>query len=90
MSDSTLPTIGKLISDREVYDRGLSLLSRADSSLKAIEEITGRVNQGEGTLGKAINEKELYDRMNKMVDSVEQLVSDIKKNPGRYVKFSLF
>jgi phospholipid/cholesterol/gamma-HCH transport system substrate-binding protein len=83
-------TIGQLIGSRELYDKGLSLLSRADNSVKAIEEIVGRVNQGEGSLGKAINEQELYERLNKMVDSVDLLVNDIKKNPGRYVKFSLF
>jgi phospholipid/cholesterol/gamma-HCH transport system substrate-binding protein len=83
-------TIGMLVSDRELYDRGLSLINRADSSIKAIEEITGRINSGRGTLGKTINEKELYERVNRMVDSVELLINDIKQNPGRYVKFSLF
>lgn len=83
-------TLGKLIGDRELYDKGLSLLTRADDSVKAIEEIAARVKSGEGTLGKTINEKELYERMNRMVDSVDLLVGDIKKNPGRYVKFSLF
>lgn len=83
-------TFGMLINDREIYDKGLSLLTRADNSVKAIEEITARVNNGEGTLGKAINEKELYEKMDKMVDSVNLLVNDIKKNPTRYLKFSLF
>lgn len=83
-------TLGMLINDREFYDKGLSLLTRADNSVKAIEEITGRINNGGGTLGKAINERELYDRLNRMVDSVEVLVTDIKQNPGRYIKFSLF
>jgi phospholipid/cholesterol/gamma-HCH transport system substrate-binding protein len=83
-------SLGMLISDREMYDKGLSMITRADNSVKAIEEITGRINNGNGTLGKAINEKELYERMNRMVDSVELLVNDIKKNPNRYVKFSIF
>ena len=87
---SSESTIGKLIGDREFYDKGVSLLTRADSSVKAIEEITARVNNGNGTLGKAINDKELYERMNRMVDSVDLLINDIKKNPGRYVKFSVF
>ncbi len=83
-------TLGMLINDREMYDKGLSLVTRADNSVKAIEEITNRINNGNGTLGKAINEKELYERLNHMVDSVELLVQDIKKNPGRYVKISIF
>ena len=83
-------TLGMLINDREFYDKGISLLNRADNSVKSVEEITARVNRGEGTLGKAINDKELYERMNKMVDSMNLLMTDIKSNPGRYVKFSLF
>ena len=59
-------TIGRLIGSRDIYDKGLSLLTRADNSVKAIEEITSRVNNGDGTLGKAINEKELYERLNPM------------------------
>jgi phospholipid/cholesterol/gamma-HCH transport system substrate-binding protein len=83
-------TLGMLINNREFYDKGLSLLTRADNSVKSIEEITDRINGGSGSLGKAINEKELYERMNRMVDSVQSLVTDIKQNPSRYVKFSLF
>jgi len=83
-------TFGMLINDREFYDKGISLLTRADKSVKAIEEITSHVNNSDGTLGKAINDRELYEKMNKMVDSVNLLVNDINKNPGRYVKFSLF
>ena len=43
-------SIGMLISDREMYDKGLSMLTRADNSIKAIEEISGRINNGNGTL----------------------------------------
>ena len=31
-------TLGLLINDREFYDKGLSLLTRADNSVKSIEE----------------------------------------------------
>ena len=52
--------------------------------------MTARINRGEGTAGKLVSDKELYDKMNRMVNSVDELVNDIKKNPGRYVKFSVF
>lgn len=83
-------TIGKLLSEREFYDRGMSLIERADKAVGSFEEIANRVNRGEGTAGRLVTEKELYDRMNRMVDSVDALVKDIKENPKRYVKFSLF
>ncbi len=83
-------SIGLLLSDRKLYDKGNDLLTRADNSLKAVEEVATRVNRGEGTAGKLVSDKELYNKMDKMVNSVDELVNDIKANPGRYVKFSLF
>ena len=83
-------TIGKLIGDREFYDKGMSVLTRADNSVNALEEITSRIKNGEGTLGKAVNDKELYEKLSRMVEDVDLLVRDIKLNPGRYVKLSLF
>lgn len=83
-------TIGMLLNDKELYDKGLSLLTRADNSMKDLETVTARLKSGEGTAGKLISEKELYDKLNKTMDALDALVVDIKKNPGRYVKLSLF
>ena len=83
-------TIGMLIGDREFYDKGLSLLTRADASTRNFEQLVERISRGEGTAGKIVSGGELYDKMNKVVDDVNLLVNDIKKNPGRYLKFSLF
>jgi phospholipid/cholesterol/gamma-HCH transport system substrate-binding protein len=83
-------TIGKLLGDREFYDKGMALLERADNSVKAFAEIAERVNRGEGSAGKLITEQELYNRLNTMVENMNALVNDIKENPKRYLKFSLF
>jgi phospholipid/cholesterol/gamma-HCH transport system substrate-binding protein len=83
-------SIGKFITDREFYDKGITLLDRADKSMKALEEITNRVNNGQGTAGKLISDKELYDKLERVVTDLDTLVKDIKENPKKYVKFSLF
>jgi phospholipid/cholesterol/gamma-HCH transport system substrate-binding protein len=83
-------TIGKFVTDREFYDKGIALLDRADNSMKSLEEITGRINSGQGTAGKLISDKELYDRMERVITDLDLLVKDIKENPKKYVKFSLF
>lgn len=83
-------TLGMLLNDKELYEKGLSLISRADQAMQEMEQVTARLKGGEGTAGKLINEKELYEKLNRTVESLDALVSDIKKNPGRYVKFSLF
>jgi phospholipid/cholesterol/gamma-HCH transport system substrate-binding protein len=68
----------------------MALIDRADQSVKAFEEIAAKVNRGEGTAGKLITEKEMYERMEQMLVDVDLLVKDIKENPKKYVKFSLF
>lgn len=83
-------TIGMLLNDKELYEKGLSLLTRADNSMKDLETATAKLRTGESTAGKLINDTELYEKLNKTVDALDALVVDIKKNPGRYVKLSLF
>jgi len=83
-------TMGKLLTDKELYDRGVTLLTRADSAVKAFEEIGSRLHGTEGTAGKVLNDQEAYNRMIVMLDSIDALIKDIRENPGRYVKLSLF
>lgn len=83
-------TIGKLITDREVYDRGVRLMERSERSLAALEETVTALNRGEGTAGKLVRERELYDRMNRAAEDFDALVKDIKANPRRYIKLSIF
>lgn len=87
---STDGTIGKLIADKEIYDKGLSLINRMEASMKSLEEVLSSVNSGKGTAGKLVQERELYDRMNKAVDDLDLLVTDVKENPRKYIKFSVF
>jgi phospholipid/cholesterol/gamma-HCH transport system substrate-binding protein len=68
----------------------MDLMKRADNSVKSFEDIMARVNRGEGTAGKLLSDKEAYAKLNAMIDNVNALVKDIKENPKRYVKFSLF
>jgi len=79
-----------LINDREFYDKGLSLLTRADNSVRSIEEVTAGIKRGEGTAGRLVTDKELYERMNRMVENLDALVNDFKEHPRKYIKFSLF
>ncbi len=87
---STDTTIGKLLGSREFYDKGMTLLDRAEISVKAFEEVANRINRGEGTAGRLVSDLELYNRLNSMVENVNALVKDIKENPKRYIKFSIF
>lgn len=83
-------TVGKLLTDRDLYDRGVVLVTRADSAVKAYEEAALRLKATDGTAGKLLNDREAYDRLVTMIESIDALIKDIKANPGKYVKLSLF
>ncbi len=59
-------------------------------SSKALETVIGRMERGEGTLGKLSKDEALYDNLNKTSASLKELIEDIRKQPKRYLKLSLF
>ena len=61
-----------------------------EKSLKNIEEITAALNNGEGTAGMLLKDSTLYTKLNETCESANALLEDLKKNPKRYVHFSLF
>ncbi len=78
-------TLGKLANDTALYERLNSVTSRLD-------QLADRLNQGQGTAGQLLQDRQLYDNMNKAVSELRDLVSDIRKDPRKYlnVKVSIF
>jgi phospholipid/cholesterol/gamma-HCH transport system substrate-binding protein len=62
-------------------------LSKASSQLK---ELTEKLNAGEGSLGRLINDDALIQKLDSVVTDLNDLISDIKKHPGRYMTIRLF
>ena len=54
-------------------------LARVDRSLKNIEEITGKVNKGEGTLGRLINDEQTVEELNSAITSVNKFLGGADK-----------
>jgi phospholipid/cholesterol/gamma-HCH transport system substrate-binding protein len=69
----------------------LDTLTTTLSSLSvSLKNLTQKIESGEGTLGKLVNDSTLYIDLKKTTRNVDELITDIKKNPKRYLKFSLF
>jgi len=49
-----------------------------------------KLNSGTGTAGRLMSDAELYNRLLESVNNLDALVTDVKANPKKYVKFSLF
>jgi phospholipid/cholesterol/gamma-HCH transport system substrate-binding protein len=54
-------------------------LSRVDRSLKNIEEITAKLNKGEGTLGRLINDEQTVEELNSAITSVNKFLGGADK-----------
>ncbi|BCR05604.1 ABC transporter substrate-binding protein [Desulfuromonas versatilis] len=83
-------TLGRLVNDPALYNEGLAALRRAQSSLAEFEALAAAVRNGEGTAGRLVTEDELHDKLNRTLDDLDILLRDLRENPGRYVRFSLF
>ena len=80
-----------------VAQRMEALTESLDRSAKSTEALLGRIERGEGTLGKLSKDETLYLNANEAVANLNQavvemrkLTEDIRKQPKRYLKLSLF
>lgn len=55
-----------------------------------LNEVLNAVSTGEGSLGKLINDPAVYNNLNAATRELDELLYDIKMNPSRYVRVSVF
>lgn len=67
-----------------------STFQHVDLTIKNLNRITTRINDGAGSLGLLINDKQLYNNLLNTSNSANQLLIDLHQNPKKYVHFSLF
>ena len=58
--------------------------------LDGIIETLDATGQGKNSLGKMLCDSSLYDDLNQPLGSLDKLLIDLKRNPRRYVSFSIF
>ncbi len=71
-------------------DRMVTISNQLDTVLVDAHTLASRVNAGEGTLGKLTHDEKLYKDLNASVLSLQALIEDVKRNPKKYFKFSVF
>lgn len=67
-----------------------NITTTLDSLSTSLKNLTFKLESGEGTIGQLLNDTTLYQEIKKTTQSVDSLISDIKKHPKRYLKFSVF
>lgn len=78
------------LSDSLAKSQLKTAVASADATLKELNSLMLKINQGQGTLGKLAKNDSLYNNLNKSAEDLDKLLKDLKENPKRYVHFSLF
>jgi phospholipid/cholesterol/gamma-HCH transport system substrate-binding protein len=74
-------TIGRIVSDPELYDR-------LNESLGKFSALADRIQQDTGTFGKLMNNSEVYDKANSTLAKTDQIMDRINKGEGTIGKLS--
>jgi phospholipid/cholesterol/gamma-HCH transport system substrate-binding protein len=64
--------------------------SRLDSLRASLQGAASRLDRGEGTLGRLVKDERLYTELEASVRDLRALLADLKANPRKYFKFSVF
>jgi len=80
-------TLDHFASAAENLDR---LSGRLDSLRSSLQNVAVKLDNGGGTLGKLVNDDKLYAELNGSVKSLKALIEDVKAQPKKYFKFSVF
>ena len=76
-------TAGKILTDDALYKRIDTLTARLD-------ELTKKLSTGDGTAAHLINDRQLYDNLNKAVTELGGLLSDVRKDPQKYLRVKVW
>jgi phospholipid/cholesterol/gamma-HCH transport system substrate-binding protein len=92
---------GLLMRNEEKIDSVLATVERASRGLPELVENIGAVTESlseilallesdESTMGALMRDRQLLDRLEQTIQSLDELVTDMKANPHRYLKIEVF
>lgn len=65
-------------------------MASVDKAMKDMAAISDKINRGEGSMGMLVNNDTLYIELEKSSRELNLLLEDIRLNPKKYVRFSVF
>ena len=67
-----------------------STLLSINAVMLKTEKIMEKIERGEGSLGLLVNDEQLYNDLTHAVKDLDYLLMDVRSNPKRFVRFSVF
>ncbi|HMM11114.1 MAG TPA: MlaD family protein [Bacteroidales bacterium] len=68
----------------------VSAVRHADSSIVQLNKLMQGINTGQGTMGQLMQNDTLYRKLESSAEELRRLLEDVRLNPKRYVKVSVF
>lgn len=87
--EGTLANVEAMTDTLRQADLGQTLATLR-SSLQELNTTIASLNEGRGTAGKLLTDEDLYDSLAEASRNLSALLEDLKANPKRYVRFSVF
>ncbi|MEI6900448.1 MAG: MlaD family protein [Bacteroidota bacterium] len=78
------------VSDSLAKARIPETFKRLNSTLADLNIAIGKINTGQGSIGLLLNDPKLYNELTKSAHDLDLLIEDIKANPSKYIKVSVF
>ena len=90
-AESTEPRVSRALDDvSHTSARMDSLIARLDTLSGELTDVSRKVNSGQGTAAKLLNDRALYDETRLALRELTNLVHDLRTNPKKYFKISVF
>lgn len=73
-------TLSDLVNDegedgfKKSWKKAVASLQRLDSVMKNVDEISGKINRGEGTIGKLVNDETTVDNLNTTIEGISGML----------------
>lgn len=66
-----------------------NFVARLDTLSLELNDFASSVNNPDGTMNLLMNDRRLYDDLRRTADNIDDLILDIRQNPGRYINLKV-
>ena len=94
--DPVISNVGQMTSNLATFSGQLSsmhldsLMLSLQSTTAQLQQVSHQLRSKDNTAGLLLNDPALYIRLDSLVRSADHLMRDLKENPKRYVRLSIF
>ena len=67
-----------------------SLTADLKQTSAKLDSIVAKVDNGNGTVAKALNDPGAYNDVRALIQHMDSLITDVKRNPKRYINVKVF